>query len=199
MAKDCCKPKNEKTNRANKTAAGQIAYCVRDEKNTEREWKECARESLMCEKGWGDLESESEDEENEENDEDDLEPSEGLVLLEAEHSCLDTSCNCGLPNKLLEGIEEVSLLEVTPLKNSPVLKMAHYIQEGHVARRKRLVAPTFVMGFWECLMKTRAELKLIESSSNQQSETEQDLLSPGGAEVESPVGPIVCQELTRLS
>jgi hypothetical protein len=47
MDKDCCKAKNEKVDRANMTAAGQIAHCVHDEEITEREWKEHARESLM--------------------------------------------------------------------------------------------------------------------------------------------------------
>jgi hypothetical protein len=79
MAKDCHKPKHEKMDRANKTVAGQIAYMVRDEEITEKEWKKRARESLMHEDGWGDVESGSEDES--EDNEDKLQTSEGLEDL----------------------------------------------------------------------------------------------------------------------
>ena len=42
MAKVCCKPKNEKVDRANKTVAGQISCVVHHEEITESEWKEHA-------------------------------------------------------------------------------------------------------------------------------------------------------------
>ena len=85
MAKDCHKPKNEKVDRANKTVAGQISYMVRHEEITENEWKERARESLMREDGWGDVESDdegdSDDEDESEDSGDELETGDGLEDL----------------------------------------------------------------------------------------------------------------------
>jgi hypothetical protein len=150
----------------------------------------------MHEDGWGDVESEDE-EDNEEH----LEANEGLLLpLEDELLCLQCiSKSCRLPSTLLHGIEEVSLLKAIPLEVSGVLMMTHDVQEGDEARREGLVAPAFAMGFWECLMKTKADLEVIESLSNQDSDTERDLLSPGGAGIESPVGPLAHQELARVT
>jgi hypothetical protein len=150
---------------------------VHDKEITENEWKKHAPESLMCEDGWGDEESEGEDEEEDENDEEDLGSSDGLLLMETTHSCLDASCLCGRSSSLLEGIETAPLLEVTPIEVSTVLTMTHDIHEGHETRREKCIAPAFATGFWDCLMKTRAELELIESSSEQDSETEQDSLT----------------------
>jgi hypothetical protein len=59
---------------------------------------------------------------------------------------------------LLHGIEEVPLLDVTPLEVSTVPASTNNIQEGQITRRESLVAPAFAISFWECLIKTRAEL-----------------------------------------
>jgi hypothetical protein len=68
-------------------------------------------------------------------------------------------------------------LKKHPISKPPHLKsrsMSHDVQEGDVTRREELVAPAFAIGVWECLMKTRAELELIESSSDQESDREGD-------------------------
>jgi hypothetical protein len=199
MAKDCRKPKSVKVDRANKTVAGQIAYYVRDKEITEREWKECARESLMHEDGWGDVESESKDESEDEDDEEELESSEGLegfgghVPLETELLCL--SC-CQLPSSSLmelHGIEGVPLLDVAPLEVSAIPTITNNLQERQIARRESLVVPASAVSFWECVTKTKAELELIESSSDQESETEWDLpMGPTG------LGLLATRELARL-
>jgi hypothetical protein len=171
MAKDCRIPKNEKVDRANKTVAGQIAHMVCDEEITEKEWKERARESLMCEDGWGDVESDSEDEG--EDDEDELKTNErleglgGLLPQETESSKLAHLQD--LSSLLMEhlSLENAPLQDVTPLA-ATTAPITDDLQERQVTNREGPIEPALAnVSFCQCTMRTRAELELIKSSSDE--------------------------------
>jgi hypothetical protein len=126
---------------------------VCDEEITEKEWKECARESLMHEDGWGDEESEGEVEV--EDLEEALDLGDGLVIG-ATHPCLDAGCFCSqLPVSCsFAGIKDISLSVPIPIKVPSVLPSQDLEIEEETWLKRVRTTSAFVMEFWEFLMKT---------------------------------------------
>jgi hypothetical protein len=94
---------------------------------------------------------------------------------------------------------EVPLRDIIPLV-ATTAPITDDLRERQVTRRERLIEPALAyMSFCQYITRTRAELQIIESSSDEESESERDLpMGPTGLVVDGPVTPLATQELARL-
>jgi hypothetical protein len=96
-------------------------------------------------------------------------------------------------------LEDVPLRDVTPLVPTTAL-VANNLRDGQVTRRDGFSEPAFAnMSFCQYISKIKAELELIESSSEEESEPERDLpIGPMGLVMDGP-GQYMTRDLTRLA